>query len=166
MLNAFKVIKDVGKEFGEISGRHYGLFESVGIEDAEFAIIATGSAAGTIRHLVEDMRSRGIPIGMIKLRVYRPFPAKELAEALSGLKAVAVFDRSDTFAGNMGGPIFIELRSSLYDLQQRPLAINYIYGLGGRDLSIELIEKALGELIDAARSGQVKQTVNYLGLRE
>lgn len=166
MLNAFKVIKDVGKEFGEISGRHYDLFESVGMDDAEFAIIATSSAAGTIRHLVEDMRSRGIPIGMIKLRVFRPFPAKELAEALSGLKAVAVFDRSDTFAGNMGGPIFIELRSSLYDLQQRPLAINYIYGLGGRDLSIELIEKASGELIDAARSGQVKQTINYLGLRE
>jgi pyruvate ferredoxin oxidoreductase alpha subunit len=103
---------------------------------------------------------------MIKLRVFRPFPAKELAEALSGLKAVAVFDRSNTFAGNMGGPVFIELRSSLYDLQQRPLMINYIYGLGGRDLPIELINKAAGELGEAARSGRVKQIVNYLGLRE
>lgn len=162
MSNAVNVIKDVGQEYEKISGRSYGLFESVGMEDAEFAFVAMGSAAGTIRHLVEEMRSRGIPVGMIKLRVFRPFPAKELAEALSGLKAVAVFDRSNTFAGNMGGPVFIELRSSLYDLQQRPLMINYIYGLGGRDLSIELINKAAGELGEAARSGQVKQTVNYL----
>ncbi len=166
MANALDVIKDVGQEFENISGRPYSFFESVGMEDAEFAFVAMGSAAGTIRHLTEEMRSMGIPVGMIKLRVFRPFPAKELAEALSGLKAVAVFDRSDTFAGNIGGPVFIELRSSLYDLQQRPLMINYIYGLGGRDLSIELINKAAGELSAAARSGRVKQTVNYLGLRE
>lgn len=166
MLNSFKVIKDVGKEFGTISGRPYDLFETVGMEDAEFAIVALGSASGTVRHQVEAMRSRGIPVGMIKLRVFRPFPAKELSEALSKLKAVAVFDRSDTFAGNLGGPVFIELRSSLYDLPKRPSIVNYVYGLGGRDLSLELIDKAAGELADIARSGQVKQSVNYLGLRE
>lgn len=166
MVNAFKVIKDVGKEFGEISGRPYDLFETVGMEDAEYAIIVLGSACGTVRHQVEEMRSRGIKIGMIKLRVFRPFPAKELAEVLSGLKAVAVFDRSDTFAGHLGGPVFLEVRSSLYDLPKRPLIVNYVYGLGGRDLSIELIDKAVGELAEIASSGQVKQLVNYLGLRE
>ena len=166
MLNSFEVIKKVGEEFGKISGRSYGLFETVGMEDAEFAIVALGSAAGTVRHEVEAMRAKGIPIGMIKLRVFRPFPAKELAVALSGVKAAAVFDRSDTFAGNIGGPVFIELRSSLYDLEKRPLLINYIYGLGGRDLSRELIKQAAAELAEAARSGQVKQLVNYLGLRE
>jgi len=166
MLNSFEVIKKVGEEFGKISGRSYGLFETVGMEDAEFAIVALGSAAGTVRHEVEAMRAKGIPIGMIKLRVFRPFPAKELAVALSGVKAAAVFDRSDTFAGNIGGPVFIELRSSLYDLEKRPLLINYIYGLGGRDLSRELIKQAAAELAEVARSGQVKQLVNYLGLRE
>jgi pyruvate ferredoxin oxidoreductase alpha subunit len=166
MLNCFDVIKNVGKEFEEISGRSYGLFETIGMEDAEFAIVALGSAAGTVRHVVEEMRSGGIPIGMIKLRVFRPFPARELAAALSGLKAVAVFDRSDTFAGNMGGPVFIELRSSLYDLPTRPLLVNYVYGLGGRDLSIDLIKKATEELKEISRNGNVKQLINYLGLRE
>ncbi len=166
MLNSLEVIKKVGEEFGKISGRSYGLFETVGMEDAEFAIVALGSAAGTVRNEVEAMRAKGIPIGMIKLRVFRPFPAEELAIALSGVKAAAVLDRSDTFAGNIGGPVFIELRSSLYDLGKRPLLINYVYGLGGRDLSRELINHAAAELAEAARSGQVKQLVNYLGLRE
>jgi len=166
MLNSLEVIKKVGEEFGKISGRSYGLFESVGMEDAEFAIVALGSAAGTVRHEVEAMRAKGIPIGMIKLRVFRPFPAEELAVALSGVKAAAVLDRSDTFAGNIGGPVFIELRSSLYDLEKRPLLINYVYGLGGRDLSRELINHVAAELAEVARSGQVKQLVNYLGLRE
>ena len=166
MLNSLEVIKKVGEEFGKISGRSYGLFESVGMEDAEFAIVALGSAAGTVRHEVQAMRAKGIPIGMIKLRVFRPFPAEELAVALSGVKAAAVLDRSDTFAGNIGGPVFIELRSSLYDLEKRPLLINYVYGLGGRDLSRELINHAAAELAEVARSGQVKQLVNYLGLRE
>ena len=116
MLNSFEVIKKVGEEFGKISGRSYGLFETVGMEDAEFAIVALGSAAGTVRHEVEAMRAKGIPIGMIKLR-FRPFPAKELAVAFP-CKGRAVFDRSDTFAGNIGGPVFIELRSSLYDLEK------------------------------------------------
>ena len=166
MLNSLEVIKKVGEEFGKISGRPYGLFETVGMEDAEFAIVALGSAAGTVRHEVQAMRAKGIPIGMIKLRVFRPFPAEELAVALSGVKAAAVLDRSDTFAGNIGGPVFIELRSSLYDLEKRPLLINYVYGLGGRDLSRELINHAAAELAEVARSGQVKQLVNYLGLRE
>ena len=163
MLNSLEVIKKVGEEFGKISGRSYGLFETVGMEDAEFAIVALGSAAGTVRHEVQAMRAKGIPIGMIKLRVFRPFPAEELAVALSGVKAAAVLDRSDTFAGNIGGPVFIELRSSLYDLGKRPLLINYVTGWEA-DLQ-ELINHAAAELAEV-RGGQVKRLVNYLGLRE
>ena len=166
MLNAINVIQEVGQEFSKVFGRPYGLFETFRMEDAEFAILATGSAAGTIRTEVEQLRSRGVPIGMVKLRSFRPFPAAQLAELLSGLKAVAVFDRSNTFAGNMGGPIFIELRSSLYELEKRPLLFNYIYGLGGRDLSVDLVTKAAAELAETAKSGHVRQTVSYLGLRE
>ena len=166
MRNAFQVVKDVGKEYGELSGRSYSLFETFGMEDAEFAIIVLGSAAGTVRNEVECLRSRGIPIGMIKLRLFRPFPAKELIDAVSNLKAVAVFDRSDTFAGGMGGPVFVELRSALYEAEKKPLMVNYIYGLGGRDLSVELINKAATELEQVAGSGQVKEKINYLGLKE
>ncbi len=166
MRRALEVIREVGREFGAISGRPYGLFESVGLEDAEFVIVALGSAAGTIRSEVECLRDNGMPIGMIKLRVFRPFPAAELVAALAGKKAVAVFDRSDTFAGNMGGPVFIELRSALYETAEKPIMVNYIYGLGGRDLSVDLVNKACNELAWIAQSGQVKQRVNYLGLKE
>ncbi|MGI5875931.1 MAG: pyruvate ferredoxin oxidoreductase [Dethiobacteria bacterium] len=166
MRNALQVIKDVGQEYGNISGRPYQLFESIGMDDAEIAIITLGSSAGTVRTKVERLRSKGIPIGMIKLRVFRPFPARELAEAIAGLKAVAVFDRSETFAGGMGGHVFVELRSAMYEQAKKPLMINYIYGLGGRDLGLELIGKAVEELTETARSGQVKQLVNYLGLHE
>ncbi len=166
MRNAFQVVKDIGKEYGELSGRSYGFFEPYGMEDAEYAIIVLGSAAGTVRHEVDCMRSRGIPIGMLKLRLFRPFPAKELVEAVSNLKAVAVFDRSETFAGGMGGPVFNELRSALYESEKKPLMVNYIYGLGGRDLPVELINQAATELGQVADSGQVKQKINYLGLRE
>jgi pyruvate ferredoxin oxidoreductase alpha subunit len=166
MSNALKVIQEVGKEFGSLFGRPYGLFETVGMEDAEYAVVATSSAAGTIRTEVERLRSKGIPIGMVKLRSFRPFPAVQLAELLSGLKAVAVFDRSNTFAGNIGGPIFIELRSSLYELEKRPQIINYVFGLGGRDLSVELVKKAVSRLIDIKPNEIIQQNVYYLGLRE
>ncbi|MEW5920457.1 MAG: pyruvate ferredoxin oxidoreductase [Bacillota bacterium] len=166
MRNSIKVIREVGQEYGAISGRPYDLFESVGLDDAEFVIIALGSAAGTVRSEVECLRESGMPIGMIKLRVFRPFPAQELVAALAGKKAVAVLDRSDTFAANMGGPVFIELRSALYEVEKKPLLVNYVYGLGGRDLSVELVNKAANELAGIAQSGQVKQRVNYLGLRE
>jgi pyruvate ferredoxin oxidoreductase alpha subunit len=114
---------------------------------------------------VECLRENGMPIGMIKLRVFRPFPARELAAALAGKKAVAVFDRSDTFAGGMGGPVFIELRSALFEEVKRPLLVNYIYGLGGRDLNVEMINNAANELAAIAGSGTVKQRISYLGLR-
>ena len=166
MRNSVKVIQDVGKEYGAVSGRPYELFESVGLEDAEYVLIALGSAAGTVRSEVECLREQGLPIGMIKLRVFRPFPARELAAALVGKKAVAVMDRSDTFAGGMGGPVFIELRSALYEEEKRPLLVNYVYGLGGRDLPVNLVNQAATELGEIAKSGQVKQMVNYLGLKE
>ncbi len=166
MANALPVIKNVANEFEKISGRSYGLFETLGMEDAEFAVIAQGSGAGTIRHQIECLRSNGIRAGMIKLRSFRPFPAEELIEALSGVKTVAVFDRSTTFAGGMGGPVFNELRSSFYEQENKPLMVNYVYGLGGRDLSVELVKKAMEEILAMNSSGKAEQKINYLGLRE
>lgn len=166
MKNSLKVIQDVGEEYGKLTGRKYELFESVGMEDAEYALIALGSAGGTVRSTVERLRKDGVPIGMIKLRSFRPFPAHQLAELLSPLKAVAILDRSETFAGGMGGPVFTEVRSALYDKEVRPKLMSYIYGLGGRDLSVELVNQAISELQDVAASGKLNDTVNYLGLRE
>ncbi len=166
MRNAFSVIKDVGKEFGDMSGRYYDFFETYYMEDAEFAFLVLGSGAGTTRHYVECLRENGVPAGLIKLRLFRPFPAKEIVEATSHLKALAVMDRSETFAGGMGGPVFNEVRSAYYEQSKRPLITNYVYGLGGRDLSVDMLEGASKEMQEMVRTGEVKQTVNYLGLKE
>ena len=166
MIKALDVIQETGKQFGAAFGRSYGLFDALWMDDAEYAVVVAASAAGTIRTAIEALRSKGVRIGMVKLRSFRPFPAAQLAELLSGVKTVAVFDRSNTFAGGIGGPIFIELRSSLYDSVKKPQMMNYVYGLGGRDLSVELVDRALNELGEAAKSGKIPQTINYLGLRE
>lgn len=166
MRNAMKVIKSVGEAYAKFSGRRYGIFEEYLLEDAEVALVALGSAAGTMKAVIRELRAEGVKIGLLKPRVFRPFPQEEIVEALAHLKAAAIFDRSDTFAGGMGGPLFIETRSSFYEAKQRPLLLNYIYGLGGRDLNQELIKRAAQKLIETAESGEIKQTVNYLGLRE
>ncbi len=166
MLNAPAVIKKVGEEYGQMSGRPYGFFEEYHMEDAEFAVVALGSATGTIREAVDIARCADMKVGMIKLRMFRPFPAEELVKALSGVKAVGIFDRSDTFSGTLGGPVFVETRSAFYESPVKPLMSSYIYGLGGRDLSFDLIEKAFAELEETARTGKVKERINYLGLRE
>ncbi|MCW3488550.1 pyruvate ferredoxin oxidoreductase [Dethiobacter alkaliphilus] len=165
MLKAPAVIREVGKEYAEISGRRYDYFASYRMEDAEFVIVAAGSAAGTIRTAVDIFRGKGLRVGLLKLRMFRPFPQQELVEALSHAKAVAVFDRSDTFAGDLGGPIFVETRSAFYEAEKRPQLMNFIYGLGGRDLPMSLVNQAI-EMFKEAASGEQKKRIVYLGLRD
>ncbi|EEG77946.1 2-ketoisovalerate ferredoxin oxidoreductase subunit alpha [Dethiobacter alkaliphilus] len=165
MLKAPAVIREVGKEYAEISGRRYDYFASYRMEDAEFVIVAAGSAAGTIRTAVDIFREKGLRVGLLKLRMFRPFPQQELVEALSHAKAVAVFDRSDTFAGDLGGPIFVETRSAFYEAEKRPQLMNFIYGLGGRDLPMSLVNQAI-EMFKDAGSAEQKKRIVYLGLRD
>ncbi len=165
MLGSKDVILEVGKEYGGLFGREYGLFETYRLEDAEIAVIILGSAAGTTRQVVDDLRARGEKVGMIKLRSFRPFPARELAEILSPLKAVAVMDRSFS-PGGEGGPVFVEVRSALFENAKKPDIINFIYGLGGRDVGIATIEKAFARLKKVSDSGTIEETVGYLDLKE
>jgi len=164
MKNAKRVILEVGREFGEKFGRSYGFFEGYKLDDAEVALVLLGSTAGTARVAVDNLRKAGIKCGLLKLRVFRPFPAAELAEALKHLKAVAVMDRSDSLS-TAGGPLFMEVRSALYDLQERPAIVDYIYGLGGRDITVEDLEGVYRELQRISEGGQVQETVQYLGVR-
>ena len=127
MKNAKKVILEVGKKFGDETGRYYGFFESYKLEDADSAVVIIGSSAGTARATVDKLRAEGRKVGMLKVRVFRPFPFEEIAEALSGVKAVAVMDKAESFSA-AGGPLFAETRSALYDLENRPKAINDVYG--------------------------------------
>ncbi|MDI6917282.1 MAG: transketolase C-terminal domain-containing protein [Thermoplasmatales archaeon] len=163
MKKALKIVKDVGKEYEKISGRGYDTLSKYRLDDADIALIALGSTAGTARDAVDSMRKKGINAGLLKLRLFRPFPAEDVKNALKNMKAAAVLDRSDSF-GAFGGPVFSELRSALYKTSNVEI-VNYIYGLGGRDITSEHIKKVISELDGISKTGKVKEYVQYLGVR-
>jgi pyruvate ferredoxin oxidoreductase alpha subunit len=156
------VIKKVGEEYGRLTGRKYQMIHPYEIEDAEIGVLVLGSTAGTARVAVRAMREKGVKVGLVKLRVFRPFPKDEIKKALKGMKAVAIMDRSDSF-GAFGGPVFSEVRSAM--MGEDTEIINYIYGLGGRDIRQDQIEQVITETATLAKTGKVKQYVNYLGVR-
>ena len=164
MVNAKQVILDVGNRFAALTGRQYGLLERYRMEDAEEAIVLIGSSAGTARVCVDVLRAQGRRVGMIKVRVYRPFPAEELAEALAHVQAVAVMDKCESFSTH-GGPLGSELRSALYDAQLHPLLINFVYGLGGRDFAVTDCESVFDALREARKTGSAQPVYRHLGQR-
>ena len=165
MENAIGIIQQIGKEFGALCGREYGLFETYQMDDAEMAVVVLGSTSGTARHVVDGLRRQGVKAGLLKLRAFRPFPAKEIAEVLGQVKSLAVLDRAISF-GAHGGPLFMEICSALYNAHMDTPVLNFIYGLGGRAAEIENIEEVFTRLQKAAQTGKVDQAINYLNLRE
>ncbi len=151
-------------EYEKLSGRHYGPVETYRADDADVVMVALGSTAGTARYVVDVLRDQGKPVGLMKLRNFRPFPHREVADALGGAKCVVVCDRVASF-GAFGSPTFMEVRSALYEVPERPLVINYIYGLGGRDTGPDLLEQAYEEGLRVAKTGEIRQHVGYLGVR-
>ncbi|WP_286152685.1 pyruvate ferredoxin oxidoreductase [Sporofaciens musculi] len=165
MKHVEQVVLDVAKEFAGISGREYGLFEAYCMEDAEYAVVMIGSAAGTTKDAVDALRKQGVKVGLLKLRLYRPFPAEAIAEALTGVKAVAIMDRAEGYT-NHGGPLGADVMSALYRARSKALAVNYIYGLGGRDVRVEDMEGVFAALKQIAEDGHAGETYRYLGIRE
>ena len=165
MRAAKKVILEVADEFEKMTGRKYGLFEEYKMDDAEMAVVVINSTAGTAKFVVDQLREQGVKAGLIKIRVYRPFPAEELAEALKGCKAIAVLDKADSFNA-AGGPLFTDVTSAMYGRAEGIKVINYIYGLGGRDVKTNDIEKVYADLAEIVKSGKVESVYNYLGVRE
>jgi len=161
MKQAKDVIVKVGKDFGKRYGREYGLIEEYKLDDADYAIVALGSTCGTSRAVIDGLRAKGEKVGLLKVRVFRPFPAEEIAKALSGVKAAAIMDRSDMY-NNQGGPLFSEIRSALFESKQKPLLTNYIYGLGGREISLDDICQIFAEQKKVKESGKIV----YFGVRE
>jgi pyruvate ferredoxin oxidoreductase alpha subunit len=160
-----KLVLDVADDFAKMSGRRYGLFETYRLDDAEIGLVILNSAAGTSKDVVDEFRNKGIKAGLLKPRLYRPFPYKEVGEAMKHLKAVCVLDRADAFGGSYG-PVFIDIATSLYPYREKPILINKIYGLGGRDYLPEHAEIVLKELVDVAASGTVRSVKEYIGVRE
>ncbi|MBZ4645188.1 MAG: pyruvate flavodoxin/ferredoxin oxidoreductase domain protein [Clostridia bacterium] len=165
MRNAKKVILEIAAEFEKLTGRKYGLFEEYKMEDAEVAIVVINSTAGTAKFVVDGLRAKGVKAGLVKIRVFRPFPVEELAAALSKCKAIAVMDKADSFNA-AGGPLFTEVTSAMFGRADGVKVINYIYGLGGRDVKTDDIELVYNELLEIVKTGKVKSVYNYLGVRE
>jgi pyruvate ferredoxin oxidoreductase alpha subunit len=163
--NARAVVKSVGAEYSALSGRPFDVIETWGMEDAEVAVVVIGSTAGNARAVGRHLRADGKKVGVVKVRMWRPFPYAELAAALKGVKAIAVLDRSESF-GAEGGPLFVEVRSALYDLEERIPVVDYIYGLGGSDVRLELIERVYADLLDIAAGSPAPAGLVYLGARE
>lgn len=164
MKNAKQAVLDVAADFEKTFGRKYGFFEEYRMEDAEVALVLIGSTAGTAKACVEKLRSEGVKAGLIKLRVFRPFPMEEIAQALSHVKVVAVMDKSEGNSG-CGGPVYAEVRSACYDLPQRPEMIDVVYGLAGRDCAVEDVERVYRHLLRIAETGEVGQRYLHMGQR-
>lgn len=165
MKNAVQVVQDVAKEFAGISGREYGLFEAYRLEDADRAVIMIGSAAGTTKDAIDKLREQGEKVGLLKIRLFRPFPAEEIAKALKNVKAVAIMDRAEGYT-NQGGPLGSDVMAALYRAKSDALAVNYVYGLGGRDVRVEDMEGIFAALKQMIEDGDAGETYRYLGIRE
>ena len=164
MKAAKQVILDVSKEFEKWTGRHYDLFEEYKLDDAEIAVVCMNSTAGTTKAVVDKLRDQGVKAGLLKIRVYRPFPGEEVAKALSHLKAVAVLDKSDSLNA-IGGALFEDVVSSMYVAKQNVPVVNYVYGIGGRDTTEKEIKSVYTDLAEIAKDGKVENPYRYLGLR-
>ena len=165
MKNALKIIPEVLKEFNKTFGKNHDLLEEYKLKDADIAIVALSSTAGTAKVVIDELRKDGIKAGLLKPIFFRPFPKERITKSLSNLKAIAVLDRAESFS-TMGGPLFNELRSALYDSKKRPSLVNYIYGLGGRDILPENIKKIFRDLEDIKKTGEIKSLINYVAVRE
>ena len=165
MKNAKKVIAEVAEDFEKMTGRKYSFFEEYKLDDAEIAIVCMNSTAGTTKFVVDELRSKGIKAGLLKIRMFRPFPTEEIAKALSHLKAVAVLDKSDSLNG-AGGALFEDVVSSMYVAGNNVPMVNYIYGIGGRDTKSDDIESVYNDLSKIAQTGNIDNPYRYLGLRK
>lgn len=163
--NSKEVILEIAKKFAEVSGKEYGLFEEYRTEDADYIMLIIGSAAGTAKQAVDELREQGKKVGVLKLRVFRPFPAEEIAQALKNCKAVAIMDRCESYNGN-GGPLGSEVTSALFREKIMIETVNYIYGLAGRDFTVSDVNHVFSELEDLIEHGKEVEQYQYIRLRK
>ena len=165
MTDALKAITEVDKEFEEITGRKLDYMYPYMMEDAEVAVIGLGSAMGTVREVVDELRAEGTKVGMVKMRLFRPFPVEALIKAIGKAPVLGVMEKAASF-GAPGGPLYEEIRTVFYDAEKKPLIADYIHGLGGRDTSPEMIRSIFKSLLRVKEKGEVDHQVNFVGVRE
>jgi pyruvate ferredoxin oxidoreductase alpha subunit len=165
MKDALKILPELFSEFEKTFGTKYDFIDTYKLEDADIAIVALSSTAGTTRMVVDELRKQGVKAGLLRPRVFRPFPREKILAALKNVKALAVLDRAESFSAE-GGPLYTEIKAALYDSNIKPLVANYIYGLGGRDIFPEDIKTVYSELGNMLKNKKVSNPINYLGSRE
>lgn len=165
MLDTPKVIKEAIEDFNRIFGRKYSPFvEEYMTDDAEMAFFIQGAHTMTARHAINHLRSKGVKIGLVKLRFVRPWPTQEVAEALSKFKAVGVIETSTSYGGAMrGGNLLHEVRASLYDAPQRPLTTSFMAGLGGEMVPLKEFYYMADILAKMIKAGKASKTVYWVG---
>ena len=159
-----EVIREVAEKYREVTGRGDVFFEEYRTEDADYLMLIMGSAAGTAKQAVDELRDEGKKVGLVKLRVFRPFPEEELAAALAKAKAVAIMDRTESYNGN-SGPLGSEVPAALYRAKAQVETVNYIYGLAGRDFTTDHVKAIYAELAALVEEGRKVQQHQYINLR-
>ena len=165
MRNAKKVVAEVSKEFEKLTGRKYSFFEEYKMEDAEITIVCMNSTAGTTKYVVDELRKTGVKAGLVKIRMFRPFPAEEVAKALANVKAVAVLDKADSLNG-AGGALFEDITSAMFVNKVQVPVVDYVYGIGGRDTTAKDIQSVYSDLLEIAKTGETTDFYRYLGVRK
>jgi pyruvate ferredoxin oxidoreductase alpha subunit len=167
MRDSKDIVLSVAKDFEKTFGRKYDMYEKFMLDDAEIAIVVIGSTAGTSKVVVKELREKGIKAGLLKIRVYRPFPAEQIAKDLSHVKAVAVLDRADSCSGAFA-PLYSDVVSSLYASGvTNPKVVNYVYGLGGREINTKHITDVY-ETLSRIVAGTEKPSnqIEYINVRK
>ncbi len=162
--NVRKVFPQIAGELTKITGREYDFIERYKSDDADFVAIVMSSSAGTTKEIVDELRAEGIKAGLVKIRMYRPFPFYDIGEAIKNAKVAAILDRTESF-GAVGGPLFNEVRSAIADFKRKPKTVNYVFGLGGREYNKALAKKVFDD-IQNYETNEVKELVHYLGVRD
>ncbi|MDD5504809.1 MAG: pyruvate ferredoxin oxidoreductase [Candidatus Omnitrophica bacterium] len=165
MKNAIDIIPGIMNEFNKAFSRDLKIVEEYMMDDAEASIVVFSSTAGTAKFVVDSLRAKGVKAGLVRPCLFRPFPKEYIIKALSKVKIAAVLDRADSFSG-CGGPVFSEIRSAMYEAKQKPELINYIFGLGGRDIFPNDIEAVYKDMSGILKTGKISNRVNYIGVRE
>ncbi len=164
MNNCGKIINQIAKEYAGLTGRRYEFFEKYHLDDAEYAIVLIGSTAGTAKEVIDRMRAQGKKVGLLKIRVFRPFDYLQIRKILENIKVIGVMDRADGL-NSLCGPLYTEICTALYESNKKPILTNFIYGLGGREVKEKDIELVFEELFRVGKEGK-KVTTKYVGVRE
>ena len=159
---ALPIIEEYGKAWAEKTGRPFELVDTWGTEDADHIVVVLGSAAGNARYIGKQVRADGLKVGVVRPKVYRPFPSAQIVEACKNAKSIAILDRSDAL-GAQHGPLASDVMAALYDAGLSIPTKNYVFGLGGADLTNELMFKVYADLQKLA-TGDLDRSIEYLGI--